>query len=270
MNGNGGLSVWVEGIGAWALGLPDWPRLRALLRGEACADTAMPARPSPQILPPSERRRAPTSVLIAIEAASQAVAASGRDASTLACVFASAHGDAGIMDYMCATLAQAPREMSPTRFHNSVHNAAAGYWTIAAGCHAASSAVSALEQSFGASLLEAAVQVCADHRPVLLVACDVPGAGPLGEMIASTIPFGSALVLAPAPRANAVARLDLVLRGATASTPARHPHAIALAAANLAAHGLPLLEALAHGAPSTVTLPAAAELGLDVHMEVKP
>ena len=33
-------------------------------------------------------------------------------------------------------LAADPRELSPTRFHNSVHNAPAGYWTVAAHCHA--------------------------------------------------------------------------------------------------------------------------------------
>jgi hypothetical protein len=273
VNAAGGLSVWIEGIGAWTPGLPDWPGLRAMLRDDVPVGqgdgVASSSRPTPQILPPGERRRAPTSVLIAVEAASQAVAMSGRDASTLACVFASAHGDASIMDYMCETLARAPRELSPTRFHNSVHNAAAGYWTIANGCHAASSAVSALGQSFGASLLEATVQACADHCPVLLVASDVPGAGPLGEMVASTLPFGSALVLAPARTAAACARLDLRLRGGAAATPARHPRASALAAANLAAHGLPLLEALAHGVAVTVTLPAAAELGLEVHMEVE-
>ena len=71
---------------------------------------------------------------------SAAVRASGRDPATLPSVFTSAHGDLAVNDYMCATLATQPTAISPTRFHNSVHNAAAGYWTIATGCHAASSA----------------------------------------------------------------------------------------------------------------------------------
>ncbi|HET7359791.1 MAG TPA: beta-ketoacyl synthase chain length factor [Rhodanobacteraceae bacterium] len=265
------LNVWVEGIGAWAPGIPDWAHLRALLRDQAAGpDAGAPARPTPAALPPGERRRAPVGVLIAIEAAAQAVAMSGRDAATLPCIFASAHGDAGIMDYMCATLAQTPREMSPTRFHNSVHNAAAGYWTIAAACHAASTAVSARAESFGASLLEAAVQVAAEGQAVLLVASDVPGAGPLGEMIDSTEPFGCALVLAPAASAATVARLDLFLHSASGATAARHPHAQALAATNLSARGLPLLEALAAAGTATLDLPASPTLGLTIHTEVNP
>jgi hypothetical protein len=264
------LSVWIDGIGAWAPGAPDWARLRAVWRDEAALDAAAPPRPAALLLPAGERRRAPTSVLIAIEAATQAVAMSGRDGAGLPCIFASAHGDPAIMDYMCATLAQTPRDMSPTRFHNSVHNAAAGYWTIAATCHAASTAISAHGESFGASLLEAAVQVAADGQPVLLAACDVPGAGPLGEMIASTLPFGCALVLAPAAGAASVARLDLSLHGDPRASAARHPHARTLVAANMSAQGVPLLEALAAGATTTFDLPASRTLGLTIHMEVNP
>src|SRR5690606_42059827 len=60
-----------------------------------------------------------------------------------------------ITDYMAATLASDPRSISRTRFHNSVHNAAAGYWTIGAGCTAAATAVSAGPASFAQGLLEA-------------------------------------------------------------------------------------------------------------------
>ena len=49
-------------------------------------------------------------------------------------MFASTYGDLAITDYMCSTLAKAPMTLSPTRFHNSVHNAAAGYWSIATAC----------------------------------------------------------------------------------------------------------------------------------------
>jgi hypothetical protein len=169
------------------------------------------ARPPAAALPPNERRRAPESVLLATETAGQAVAMSGRDAATLACVFASSHGDQPIMDYMCAVLASAPSELSPTRFHNSVHNAPAGYWTIATGCHAPSSAVCAQRASFGAGLLEAASQALADARPVLLVCCDTGGSGPLAEVTASPAPFGCALVLSPQPGASTLGRLVLHL-----------------------------------------------------------
>src|SRR5690606_29192269 len=118
-----------------------------------------PRKPSPQLLPANERRRAPDSVALALEVAQHACAAAGRDPAVLPSVFASTHGDLAITDYMCQTLAEAPAQVSPTRFHNSVHNAAAGYWTIGTGCHAPATALSAYRASFAQGLLEAVAQV---------------------------------------------------------------------------------------------------------------
>ncbi|MFS2055958.1 beta-ketoacyl synthase chain length factor, partial [Variovorax sp. CT11-76] len=121
----------------------------------------------------------PDTVALALEVAAAAIAGSGRQAADLPCVFVSAHGDLSINDYMCSTLATDPSVLSPTRFHNSVHNAAVGYWTIGTGCMAASNSISAYDSSFGAALLEAAAQCAADREAVLLVGYDAPATGPL-------------------------------------------------------------------------------------------
>jgi hypothetical protein len=256
------LHVQVEGIGVWSPQLTGLAALREALAGQTPA--AGPARPPAAALSPNERRRAPNSVLVAIEAASQAVAMSGRAAHSLACVFASAHGDQATTDYLCRVLAQAPTELSPTRFHNSVHNAAAGYWTIATDCRAPSSATCAGGASFGAALLEAAVLACADQRPVLLVCSDDAGVGPLGEISGCAQAFGSALLLAPAAAAGVRMRL--------ATTPCAPRHAALPAACqawmrdNPAAAALPLLALLAQGAGDCV-LAASQRLGLQVRVE---
>ena len=70
---------------------------------------------------------------MALEVSLAACRAAGCDPATLPSVFASTHGDLAITDYMCETLATDPTAVSPTKFHNSVHNAAAGYWTIGYG-----------------------------------------------------------------------------------------------------------------------------------------
>src|SRR3546814_17607171 len=85
--------------------------------------------------------------------------AAGRDPASLPSVFASTHGDLPIMDYMCATLTGEPRSISPTKFHNSVHNAAAGYWTIGSGCMHASTEVSAFDASFAQGLADELAQL---------------------------------------------------------------------------------------------------------------
>ena len=256
------LTVQVEGIGVWSPQLADFDALRCLLAGEAPAVPGM--RPAAAALSPNERRRAPESVLVAIEAASQATAMSGRAMENLACVFASAYGDQATTDYLCRVLARAPTELSPTRFHNAVHNASAGYWTIATDCRAPSSAICAGDASFGAGLLEAAVLACADNRPVLLVCSDTAGIGPLGELIGCTGTFGCALVL------SSSAHTGVRLRLAATASPSRHPplpaECVAWMQGNPSAAGLPLLAMLAQGGGDCV-LAAAEHLRLHVQME---
>src|SRR5438445_7686472 len=150
---NGALAFAIEGVGLCAAGLPDWDTARAILRGEREYRADTPAQPLPALLSANERRRAPESVLLALGVAEAGCAMAGREPRTLPNVFASAYGDLSINDYLCAELARAPRDLSPTKFHNSVHNAAAGYWTIASGCMHTSSAISAGADTFAAGLL---------------------------------------------------------------------------------------------------------------------
>lgn len=252
------LDIQIEGIGFWAPGWPDWATLCDGLRlGRACVEGA-PAKPVPTMLPPAERRRAPDPVLIACEVAAQACAAAGRDVSKLASVFASTHGDLVITDYMCATLASAPRELSPIRFHNSVHNAPAGYWTIAAHCHAGSTSISSWHTSFAVALFEAAVQAIADDAPVLLAAYDNESRGPLVDVSPSTPAFGVALVIAPARDDVELPRLQLSFLDSPAdAVAALPPTLIDLARGNpMAASALPLLVALVSDSTNVLNLPA--------------
>ena len=168
------------------------------------------ARPQPAILPPNERRRAPDTVAVALQVAQAACANAGRDPAQLPMVFASTYGDLAITDYMCSTLAKAPTTLSPTRFHNSVHNAAAGYWSIATGCHQPYCALGAGRYTFAAGLFAAALQVCADQTDVLFVAYDIDAHGPLARVAHSQGILGVALVLSVA-QAGASMRMQLRL-----------------------------------------------------------
>jgi hypothetical protein len=259
------LHVFVEGIGVWSTALADFAALKAQERGELVAPPA--PRPPASVLPANERRRAPESVLLAVEVAGQAVAMSGRAASELPCVFSSAYGDQLISDYMCTTLAQAPTELSPTRFHNSVHNAPAGYWTIATGCHAPSSAISAGHASFGAGLLEAAALCITEQQPVLLVCSDIAGHGPLGEMTGTQTSFGCALVLSPQADERSLMRLDLTLEPHAGSMLHPAPRTGAWQEANpMATAAWPLMQNLVRGS-GECTVAAAETLALRIVME---
>ncbi len=190
------LALRIAGIGAWSPRHGAWPQWRAALRGET-ADAIDAPRPPATVLPQAERRRAPSTVLLACEAAAQACAMSSLDAANLPCVFACKHGEVAISDDMFATLAADPRALSPTRFHNSVHNAPVGYWTLATQCHAASNALSAWRDTFAAALFEAAALAVADATPVLFAAYDAAASGPLANVMEANNTFALAFVLDP-------------------------------------------------------------------------
>jgi len=237
------LSAGIAGIGFWTRGLPSWDAAREFIAsGSLPADA--PARPSPQLLAPNERRRAPDTVAVALDVALAACVDAGRDPASLSSVFTSTHGDLPITHYMCETLAGDPLAISPTRFHNSVHNAAAGYWTIGAGAMTPATAISAYDASFAQGLLEAMVQLATGEEAVLLVGYDGQAMGPLARTSQSTGLLGGALVLSrEAVPGQPRLRAWLSEAGAEA---APGPGALArLLAGNAMLPMLPLFEALA-------------------------
>jgi len=269
------IDVIIEGIGVWSPALPGWHASQDVLTGRAEPVAAAGARPAASLLAPAERRRAPDSVLFALEVAQQAAAMAAREGSTLRGVFASDHGDLAINDYLCATLAQTPEQLSPTKFHNSVHNAPAGYWAIATGCMASTTALSAGDCTFAAGLFEAALLARSEDAPVLFAACDLPAAGPLADVVSCRTPFAVALVLSPRrERGGAALRVathvDSAAMGQTRpSTLAPEPALLhAVYGDNPAARSLPLLVALARGDRQTLTLQAGPRLYLE--LEISP
>lgn len=259
------LEVHVDGIGLWSSRWPDFGALRNELRDGQVGSSPTPLPPALR-LPAKDRRRASESVLLAIEVAAQAIAMSGHDASQLSCVFASAHGDHVITDYMCTTLAHSPTELSPTRFHNSVHNAPVGYWTIAMNCQAPSTALCAGRETFANALLEASVQVQAEQRPALLFCGDIAGSGALNELTGCEQTFGSALVLAPRRSEYTLATLQCrVAKGSCSDK--RTTQLTDRLDSNASALALPLLTQLASEGGRT-TLALAPAMHLDIQMEM--
>jgi hypothetical protein len=256
-------TVHIAGIALWSPALPGWDAAARAFRGEppqaadatdALAPSSPQGRPLAARLAPNERRRAPDGVRVALEVAEAAVAMSGLEAAALAYVFTSAHGDLGVVDALCGTLAQDPLLLSPTRFHHSVHNAASGYWSMASGSRAPGTAVAGYTASFASGWLEAATLAATDERPVLLVGFDTDARGPLRSVNGSRGLLGVALVLAPpglAPEASpttpAAPGLCVHWRlhpKGPAATPPASAAAQALAD-NAMADALPLMEALA-------------------------
>lgn len=240
--------MYVDGVGLLAPGLDDWAQAREAFGGTL---TVVPARtrvPASASLPAAERRRAGLAVKAAIAVGRQALEPSGMPAITLATVFASSGGDSVNCHEICAALATSDRVISPTRFHNSVHNAPSGYWSISSQSMATSSVVCAFDGSFAAGLLEAMTQVVTENQPVLLMAYDTDYPEPLLSVRSIPDTVGLALLLSPEPGRHSLGRLTLERNGAFTSDAAEKLEDAtleALRSAFPAARGLPLLQAMA-------------------------
>ena len=238
------LTAYIEGIGLLGPGLDGWPNSQAMLNGQAPYQLQKTILPSPAILPAAERRRSGAIVKLTLATGLEAIAAAGLDAASLPSVFSSSGGDGENCHAICEMLASDDRQISPTRFHNSVHNAAAGYWSIATGAMCTSSVLCAHDASFGAGLLEALTQVVVDNTRSVLLACDTAYPEPLYGARPIPDALGIAFVLAPQRSAQALAQISVSLTDANAD----HLDDAALEILRIsipAARGLPLLRALA-------------------------
>ena len=244
------IAACIDGVGVLGPGLAGWTAARAILAGEAPYLAAEMPRPVIDLLPPAERRRCGDAARLVIAVGVEALAPSATPAADVASVFTSSSGSGEVVHQICESLASPEHDVSPTRFHNSVHNAPAGYWSIATGARGPSTSLCAHESSFAAGLIEAAVQARAESTRVLLVAYDLPHPLPLSAVAPVSAPFGVALLIAPDASPATFARVSIGIAAAAAATPMADPGLEALRAGNSAAQALPLLAAVARRAAS--------------------
>ena len=195
----------------------------------------------PQLLPANERRRITDYIKLALHVADEA----NLTDKTLPAVFASSNGDFFICDHISNTLCMDPKYISPTQFHNSVHNAPAGYWAIAAKSPAASTSISTGDSTFSSGLLEAVTQVLCQQQDVLYVSYDYPASAPLDKFSDATEPFATAFVLSldKADLSYASIKLD-VNQDNNEKSHCLNASLDSLQQSNPIAASLPLLEAL--------------------------
>ena len=239
------MRLFVESVAILAPGLDGWTAARPVLAGEKPYESAPLAPPATDLLPAVERRRTGSMVKMALAVGQAALNAADRPVDSVATVFTSSGGDGDVINDICITLAGPDRQVSPTRFHNSVHNAPSGYWGIATHSHHPSTSLCGFDWSFAIGLLEAAVQVQADQREVLLVSFDTPYPFPLAAVRSFAHPFGSALLLTRDRGNRALAELEVTLDApAIPVTPMSDPALEQLRRGNPSARALPLLAAL--------------------------
>lgn len=262
------LAARIEGIGLVGPGLANWKDARGALAGAAPYVSMPTVLPAPEALPATERRRAGKSVKASLAAGLEAARDAGRPARDLVAIFSSSSGDGENCHLICETLASDDRLISPTRFHNSVHNAPAGYWGIATGAMRPADCLGAFDASFGAGLLEGLARLAVDPtQPVLVVAYDAPYPQPLHSARPIADSFAVALLLAARATATRGPLLEVELSRDT-------PHAMADTALETmrraipAARALPLLVLLAQGSAGDAILDYLD--GVTLHARVSP
>ncbi len=226
-------------------GLPGWAASQGILSGTEAWQTGEVVLPPPALLAPTERRRTGPVVRLALAVASAAAESSGLPFATLRPVFASGNGDAITVGAILEMLTKPDGFVSPTQFHNSVHNAAAGYWSIGTGSNRPATSLGGHDWSFAAALMKAVAECAAECEPVLLAVYDVPMPAPLHARRPIGSVFGAALVLVPDGSGPQIG-----LRWSSESSQRAHPLNPSLrdlALTNPAARSLRLLEALARG-----------------------
>jgi hypothetical protein len=247
------IAGYVGGIGMLGPGLNNWPDAAVVLSGRRAYEPAPTVLPAPALLPATERRRTGRVVKLALAVALEATTRAGMEPGQLASVFTSSGGDGHNCHAICQALALETREISPTRFANSVHNAAAGYWSIATSAKRGSTVLCAFDASFCAGLLEALTQVAVDEISMLLIAYDTEYPDPLHSKRPIPDAFGAALVLTPHREAGSLARIEASLgSGPVDQMPDTQLESLRVSIP--AARCLPLLRQLTMHSPSRTVL----------------
>jgi len=255
------MRVFLGGVGIIAPGLENWQVAAPVLRG----DGAYREAPLPKLvaaeLPPAERRRATAVTKLALDVAMQA---GGDRVAEAATVFASSGGEVGVIDQIFRELATPAPQISPTLFHNSVHNAASGYWSIATGSRHAAMSLSVYDDTFAAGFLEAAVQATVDRSPVLLICYDFPPLPPIARHRPLAGPFGVSLLLQPERGPVPLASLEVDWGTVEEASVMEDAVLDGLRLGNPAGRSLPLLATLAQGRCASVRFALSGGRGLTV------
>ncbi|HSD40034.1 MAG TPA: beta-ketoacyl synthase chain length factor [Rhodocyclaceae bacterium] len=262
-------TVHLLGLGAIGPGFADWPALAAILRAEQPWSHTPTQIPVLQVLPAAERRRVGVVIKLALATGLQAAQHAARDPAKMASVFSASNAEGENCHALCEALAGEDRFISPTRFHNSVHNASSGYWSIATGCMAQSTSLCAYDASFAAGLIEAATQVASTGEDCLLVVHDSVYPHPLGTARPLLDNMAIGLVLSARPDTRALARLDVSLSTGAPASPAP-PGLAALQAGAPCGRALPLLHAVALGLETSVNLEYLAPQNLRIKVSPCP
>ncbi len=238
--------AYVTGLGLWT---PGHGSAESWCRNDFDASVETPPV---ALLSGPLKRRATGLTRMAVEVFHQATSRAGCDRDTIASVWATSNGEHTTAIKILGMMRRGEGRLSPTHFHNSVHNTASGYASIATANCAPSTTLTGGAELVSSSLLEAMCRLEAPAEQVVLVLADEPLLPPF-DRGDGTSPLALAFCLSSRPD-GAVALLSNKRRDAVA--PVKHHDRFGRLYVGAA---LPLLERIVLGRPGTVALELEGE-----------
>jgi hypothetical protein len=237
--------VYVRGIGLWT---PGYDRPLAW-----CQQKMDPAveKPVAALLEGPLRRRATPLTRMAVEVFQQATTQAACDPASIPTIWATAHGEHTPAIKLLEMMQRDPGKLSPTQFHNSVHNTASGYASIATGNVAPSTTLTGGGELVATALLEAWCLLESMGVDVAVVFADESLQPPFDRADAHSS-LAIALILSRDPT-RALCELTKLRRATIARIPDyEHFGYLHVSAA------LPLLEQISNGQPGEISLELAS------------
>lgn len=158
------------GVGMWTPAYPSFEAWRAAgLPDDLHATPAEFAPPPAQLLHPRLRRRTSTLTRAAVTALEAALAHGRVPIDAVRLVLVSSFGEIETTVDLLAQLGDPEGPISPTKFHNSVHNTATGYLSIASGNQRESTALAGGPHNLEVGLLEVLAGLAETEEDVVLI-----------------------------------------------------------------------------------------------------
>ena len=158
--------IFVKGFGLWSLGFCD---VMAWLTQNRDSTVL---KPEARLLKGALKRRSSNVTRMAVEAYSQAANDAGCSPKTAHSVWATAHGEHETALRLFETMHEGEGKVSPTNFHNSVHNSPSGYASISAKNTAPSTTLTGGSELVAAALIEASCMARSFNNDTILVFAD--------------------------------------------------------------------------------------------------
>jgi hypothetical protein len=174
------MDLSLEAVTLFAPGFEGWEESLELLQNDTVHFNNSYLSPyRPQFLPANERRRTTPTINLALRAAEDLALQYQQSEhpfsfDQLPVVFISNDGDTDIAMSLCEAVMDDEPMVSPIQFHNSVHNAPAGYWMIGQHSQQPATSLSADKYSIAQGLLEGYFQSKEHDRPVVVISYDLP------------------------------------------------------------------------------------------------